>query len=160
MIVRPHKVFLINKNFIEFSFNESAEDIIPDFSKFKSLNSAEQFYLADRYNWDDGAFVLQWIIDSPKCDKGTACKIFWSAEPDYYFDYTENTIDESEKDIWLLLQSILKRFHSNNFKTNKFQFIPSQEGYKTSWPIKLDIWKIPKELKNGIKGKKPFSFGL
>ena len=162
-MIRPNKILMIKKNFIEFSFDddlENEEETIPDFKKFKTLNSAEQFYLADNYNWDDGPKVLQWIVDSSNCDKGTACLIFWRAEPDYYFDYTSNTVDEYEKDIWLLLQSIIKRFKKNNFTKGDFEFIPTQEGYKTDWPIKYDIWNIPEELKTGIHGKKPFSFGL
>ena len=109
-MIRPNKILMIKKNFIEFSFDvdlENEEETIPDFKKFKTLNSAEQYYLADNYNWDDGPKVLQWIVDSSNCDKGTACLIFWRAEPDYYFDYTSNTVDEYEKDIWLLLQSII-----------------------------------------------------
>lgn len=154
---------MIKNNFIEFSFDddiENDEETIPDYDKFKTLNSAEQYYLADNYNWDDGPIVLQWIIDSPKCDKGTACKIFWSAEPDYYYDFTAETIGQYEKDIWNLLQSILKRFKDDNFKTSRFQFIPADEGYKTDWTTKYDIWEIPTELKNGINGKKPFGFGF
>ncbi|WP_158851848.1 DUF4274 domain-containing protein [Algibacter sp. L1A34] len=32
--------------------------------------------------------MLNWIIDSPKCNKGIALLIFWRAIPDFYFDYT------------------------------------------------------------------------
>tara|TARA_R110001583_G_scaffold27453_4_gene98137 strand:+ start:2914 stop:3408 length:495 start_codon:yes stop_codon:yes gene_type:complete len=163
VIIRPHKILLIKKHFFEFSFNDDIdndEETIPDLEKFKSLNSAEQYYLADIYNWDDGPIVLQWIIDSPKCDKGTACKIFWSAEPDYFYDFTAETIDEYEKDVWNLLQSILKRFKANDFAKSRFKFMPTEEGYKTDWPTKFDIWEIPAELKNGVNGKKPFGLGL
>ncbi|MEO9893945.1 DUF4274 domain-containing protein [Aurantibacter sp.] len=143
MIVRPHKIVLIKRNFFQFTSNddiENNEDYIPDYQKFKSLNSAEQYYLADICNWDDGPIVLQWIIDSPKCDKGTACKIFWNSEPDYYFDFTAETINEYEKDIWNLLQSILKRYRADDFAKSRFKFIPKEEGYKTDWNTKLDIW--------------------
>lgn len=154
---------MIKKNFIEFSFDdefENDDETIPNFEKFKTLNPAEQYYLAANYNWDDGPIVLKWIIDSPKCDKGTACMIFWHAEPDYYYDFTSDTIDEYEKDVWALLQSILKRFRSNDFKRSRFKFIPTEEGYKTDWPTKFDIWEVPAELKNGITGKKPIRYGL
>ena len=163
MIIRPNKILMIKKNFIEFSFDDDIdndEDTIPDFKKFQTLNSAEQYYLADNYNWDDGTIVLDWIIDSPKCDKGTACLIFWRAEPDYYFDYTAETIEEYQADVWNLLQKIVERFKKDDWKSSKFEFIPAKEGYKTNWPIKLDIWKFPNELNEGIKGKKPFLFGL
>lgn len=163
MIIRPNKILLIKKNFIEFSFDddiENDEETIPDFKKFQTLNSAEQYYLADNYNWDDGTIVLDWIIDSPKCDKGTACMIFWRAEPDYYYNYTAETIEDYQADVWHLLQKIVERFKKDDFKSSKFKFIPANEGYKTDWKIKLDVWKFPTELNNGIKGKKPLGFGL
>lgn len=106
MIVFPQRKKFIIKNFFELSYKEG--DITPDFELFKTLNSYEQFYLAEIYNWDDGSEVLKWIIESPICDKGTASLIFWSAEPDFYFDYTEQTIDDYEKDTFDLLQLILK----------------------------------------------------
>ncbi|WP_027078039.1 DUF4274 domain-containing protein [Maribacter antarcticus] len=163
MIIRPHKISLIKKNFIEFSFKKDEDDneeIIPDFEKFKTLNSAEQYYLADNYNWDDGTIVLDWIIDSPKCDKGTASLIFWRAEPDFYFDFTIETIEEYEKPVWNLLQKIVGKFRENGFKNNRYKFDPIVEGYKTDWKTELDIWEIPAELKTTTKGKKPFVFGL
>lgn len=163
MIVRPNKILLIKKNFIEFSFDddlENEEETIPDFDKFLSLNSAEQYFLAKNYNWDDGIIVLKWIVESPKCDKGTACMIFWCAEPDYYFEFTADTIGKYEKDIWELLQKIVERFKMNDFSQSKFEFIPTKEGYKTDWPTELSIWKLPTELKDGMKGKQPFAFGL
>ncbi len=79
MIILPHRIKKIEKNFFEFSFNDEYEDIIPDKNIFDSLTSAEQYYLASIYNWDDGVIVLKWIIESPICDKGTAMKIFWMA---------------------------------------------------------------------------------
>ncbi len=163
MIVRPHKISLKKQNFIEFSFHEDEEndeEIIPDFEKFKTLNSAEQYFLADHYNWDDGTLVLDWIIDSPKCDKGTASLIFWRAEPDFYFDYTAETIEDYEKPVWDLLQKILKKFKANEFKHGKLKFDPVAEGYKTDWETKLAMWELPTELKTATKGEKPFTFGL
>jgi len=162
-MIRPHKILMIKNNFIEFSFNEDEEEnseFIPDFEKFKTLNSEEQYFLADKYNWDDGTIVLDWIIDSPKCDKGTASLIFWRAEPDFYFDFTADTIVDYEKPVWTLLQKIIKKFRDNGFKNNKLKFDPIGEGYKTDWKTEFDIWEIPAELKVATKGKKPFTFGL
>ena len=155
MIVRPHKIMMIKKNFIEFSFNENnnnESEITPNYEKFKTLNSAEQYFLADNYNWDDGTIVLDWIIDSPKCDKGTAALIFWKAEPDFYFQYTSESIEEYEKPVWDLLQKILKRFKANGFKRNKLKFDPIAEGYKTDWKTELEIWNVPAELKIRTEG--------
>ena len=159
-MILPHRVNFIKKNFFEFSFDEDTEEEIqPDFDKFKSLSAKEQYYLASIYNWDDGAQVLKWIIESAYCDKGTATRIFWMTEPDYYFDYTSETIDEYERETFELLQMIIKRFKEGSFKTSKYKFLPEEEGYQTEWPNATGIWELPDELKKGNKGFKPLVIG-
>lgn len=157
MIILPNRTTFIKDHFFEFSFNEdgSDEEVEPDFEAFQTLNSAEQYYLADLYNWDDGVQVLDWIVDSPRCDKGTAVMIFWKAEPDFYFDYTEETIGEWEKDVWMLLQKILKKIRSGAFARSRFAFNPAKRGYKTDWPSATGIWALPDDLKKGTRGIRP-----
>jgi hypothetical protein len=151
----------MTKNFIGFSFKGlEGEEVIPDFAKFQTLNSAEQYFLAAHYNWDDGPLVLNWIIDSPRCDKGTTSLIFWRAEPDFYFDYTAETIPDYEKPVWNLLQKIVRKFKANEFTASEFKFDPIAEGYQTDLKSELDIWLLPDELRLPTKGIKPFSFGL
>jgi len=159
-MILPHRVKFIQKHFFEFSFNEdNEEEAVPDFEKFKTLSSAEQYHLAKIYNWDDGTQVLKWIVESSNCDKGTATRIFWMAEPDYYFDFTDETIDEFEKDVYDLLKIIIERFKKDNFKSSKFGFIPAKEGYKKDWDNAVGIWELPNSLKEGNKGSKPLVFG-
>lgn len=76
MIITPLKEKLIIENFIEYSFDNGGDNLMPDFEVFKKLNSTDQYFLAENYNWDDGVEVLSWIINSPICDKGTAILIF------------------------------------------------------------------------------------
>jgi hypothetical protein len=160
MIIFPNRVNTIKKHFFEFSFGSEDDDAIPDKKVFDKLSSAEQYFLASIYNWDDGAIVLKWIVESTKCDKGTATRIFWMAEPDYYFDYDANSIDEYEKDIFDLLQLILSRFQKNDFKSAMFRFIPKDEGYKTNWESAKGIWELPRELIEGNKGIVPLVMGF
>lgn len=159
MIIIPHRVKLINKHFFEFSFDEEDDEIIPDFDIFQTLTSAEQYYLASIYNWDDGIAVLDWIIDSPKCNKGTAIMIFWMSEPDYYFDYTKDSIDDWAEDVWRLLQKIIAKFNKNEFKKSIFGFNPRKEGYNTDWESAKGIWELPKDLVKGTRGVKPIALG-
>ena len=158
-MILPHRVNFIKKHFYEFSFDENDEIVEPDFEKFKTLNSAEQYFLASVYNWDDGAEVLDWIVKSEICDKGTAARIFWTAEPDYYFDYTEDTIDEWGKDVFHLLKNILERFKNDDFISSKWKFNPVEEGYQVDWPSAKGEWELPRDLKEGVKGKKPIVIG-
>jgi hypothetical protein len=160
MIILPKRVKLIEKHFFEFSFDsENEEDPIPDFEIFKKLSSAEQYYLASIYNWDDGIIVLNWIIDSPKCDKGTATMIFWMAEPDYYFDFTEETVEEWALDVWKLLQKIIAKMNNNEFSSSKFGFNPTKNGYRTDWEAAKGIWELPAVLIKGTSGIKPIAIG-
>ncbi|MEM8969560.1 MAG: DUF4274 domain-containing protein [Bacteroidota bacterium] len=156
MIILPSKERLIEKHFLEYSFSD--DDTKPNFDVFKKLNSFDQYYLASIFNWDDGIEVLNWIIDSPKCDSGTACMIFWQAEPDYYADHTIDTIDEINKDVFELLQKIVERFKTNGFKWNLLKFDLLDNGYDTTTiSSKHDIWELPEKLKNGTKGFVPIS---
>ena len=155
-MIPTERVQLIKDNFIEFSFESiDGEEITPDFEVFQGLSSAEQYYLASIYNWDDGTTVLDWIIDSPKCDRGTAIMIFWMAEPDYYFDFTLETIDDWAKDVWLLLQKIISKMRNEAFTTSNFGFSPAENGYQTNWDSANGIWELPDALVKGTTGPQP-----
>ena len=112
--------------------------------------------LAENYNWDDGIEVLNWIINSPKCDLGTAILIFWESAPDYYAEYNIENIRESEKDTFDLLLKIIAKIKNREFKKSRFEFIPS-EYRVTEFKSEYDIWKLPNELKTGNKGISPIS---
>ncbi len=140
----PSKKELIEKHFFEYA--QEDEDSL-DFEFFKSLSSKDQYFCADIFNWDSGILVLQWIIDSPKCDKGTAALIFWRGNPEYYKDFTLDTVENYNKDLFKLLQKIISKFKNNEFKHDKIKFNPQKEGYQTEWETELDIWKLPEDLK-------------
>jgi hypothetical protein len=50
---------------------------LPDKALFNQLaHPAELYYLASIYNWDDGATVLGWVLDSALCTRSTANLLF------------------------------------------------------------------------------------
>jgi len=158
MIILPYKENFIRKNFIEYSFNNpDDEDFLPDFTLFKKLNSTDLYYFAQNYNWDDGIEVLNWIIDSPKCDKGCASLIFWTSEPDFYFKYTEDTIPHYEKNVFLLLKKITYKFGNNEFIRSNLKYDPAERVKKLDWAKEYPGWQIPEELKHKTKGYIPIS---
>lgn len=159
MIILPYKENFIINNFIQYSSDGEDDGQIPDYDLFLKLNSSDQYYLAQNYNWDNGVQVLRWIIESPKCDKGTASLIFWTSEPDFYFKYTEATIPNYEKGIFLLLQLITEKFNKNEFKKSNLKFDPTVKVSKIDWNENYAYWDIPKEIKISTKGLIPFSFG-
>ena len=156
MIVTPSKERIIIENFIEYSFENEDYDFIPDFDIFKKLNSADQYFLAENYNWDNGIEVLNWIINSPKCDKGTATLIFWKAEPRDYAEFDIENVGENEKEIFDLLQNIISKIKNREFKKSRFEFIPS-ELEVSEYSSEFEIWNLPQELLNGNKGILPIS---
>ena len=162
MIVRPSVEKLIQENFLEYSFDDESEnsDFTPSKQLFKRLNSAEQYYLAEHFNWDGGVEVLNWIIDSKKCDKGTASMIFWKAEPDFYMERTPETIEEYERDTFELLQKIIGKFRKNEFRRSRLKFDPVSSGYDTDAQSELELWELPKELRSATKGMRPISIGF
>jgi len=156
MIVTPSKEKLIIENFIEYSFDNDDYDFTPDFEIFQKLNSTDQYFLAENYNWDDGIEVLNWIINSPKCDKGTATLVFWRAEPRDYAEFNDENVGESELEIFDLLQNIISKIKNREFKKSRFEFIPSK--YEISeFSSEYDIWNLPQELVDGNKGILPIS---
>jgi hypothetical protein len=160
MIILPSKEKFIRENFIEFSFDSDDENYLPDFGLFEKLNSTDQYYLAENYNWDDGVEVLKWIIESNKCDKGTASLIFWTSEPDYYFEKGENEIEDYEKDTFLLLKRIVEKFNNKEFKKSNLKFNPTDRESRIDWTKLNPEWNIPEELKKPTKGFSIISLGI
>ncbi len=153
MIILPTREKYILDNFIELSVQEKQVDI----TLFKKLSSIEQYYLADKYNWDDGDEILNLIIDSEKCDKGTASLIFWRAEPDFYLRYTNKTIASYEIKTFELLQKIVSKFNNNSFKQSRLKFDPTLKSHCIDWEKTYEGWgKMPSELKSPTKGFVPF----
>jgi hypothetical protein len=160
MIILPHKEKFIQENFIEFSFKGNVENFLPDFKLFEKLNSTDQYYLAENYNWDDGVEILKWIIESSKCDKGTASLIFWMSEPDYYIEKSENEIPDYEKDTYLMLRRIVEKFNHNEFKKSCLKYNPKDREKEIDWSKLNSEWNIPEELKKPTKGFSIISLGI
>lgn len=153
MIVKPSREKFIRENFFELSF----KDENPDFEKFKTLRSAELHYLAEIYNWDDSTEILFWIINSDKCDKGTALMIFWRAAPDYYLEKNEDELEIYEKEVYQLLQQIIESFKSNKFKRSILKYNPANDFEIDSEEIAN--WNIPKDMTKQTNGFKPIYLG-
>jgi hypothetical protein len=160
MIILPNKEKFIIDNFFEFSFRNEDDNYLPDYKLFERLNSTDQFYLAEIYNWDDGVEVMRWIIESPKCDKGTALSIFWKAEPYYYFEKSESEIEDYEKDCFLLLRRIVEKFNNKEFKKSNLKFDPTERENRIDWTKQNSEWNIPEEMKKPTKGFFIISLGI
>lgn len=139
MNITADRILFVDKHFTDFQyFNEENDDEkLPDYDLFLTLNAVEQYYLAESHNWDNLQNVLDWIIDSPICDKGTASMIFWLAQPDWYLSQPVEEIPDYEMPVYHLLQKIIRKFEQNEFKTEVLEFDPSDEVKNLSQGVKL-----------------------
>lgn len=155
VVSRQRAVFL-ESNFFEFNFREQE----PDRTLFDTItDSAELHYLAHIYNWDDGAEVLTWIIDSNHCDQGTAALVFWRSQPDYYTAFSNETEAEWAADVYTLLRRIVYNWESGFYKQKQIAYDPeSDPGAPRNLDERnpIEKWAIPAYLKNSTPGKEVF----
>lgn len=139
----------IKSNFLELSFVERE----PSRQAFEKIETPAQLhYLADMYNWDDGTEVLDWIISSPACDKGTALLLFWRAEPDYYTRFNDESEADIHKETFSLLRKIVTKWQTGFFKKERFSYNPMAEGYDVEYRYPNEKWAIPHEMKQPTSG--------
>jgi len=149
-ISESRKQFLLD-NFVEYSFEQDDEgnDLEADKSVFDSISSPEElFYLAQICNWDDGAIIPKWIIESPLCTKATALTIFWQSAPDEYMEYEfgsqvpgwKGGIDEEQTEILNILEKLVSRFKYDDYLNKDIAFDFSVWGGKIV--VKDPKWSV------------------
>ncbi len=149
-ISESRKQFLLD-NFVEYSFEQDDEgnDLEADKSIFDSISSPEElFFLAQSCNWDDGAIIPKWIIESPICTKATALTIFWQSAPDEYMEYEfgsqvpgwKGGVDEEQTEILNILETLVNRFKCDDFLNKDIAFDFSVWGGKIV--VKDPKWSV------------------
>jgi hypothetical protein len=78
------------------------------------------------YERDNDEKFLLWVVKHPLCDKGTALRIYWKANPEYFTQFAENEIDiEVNGGIYNLLKVIEKNIKKGFYKTAEIAFDPA-----------------------------------
>jgi hypothetical protein len=152
-ILSKSKCDFIRQNFFQWSFERPA-DHIADQNLFKKLtHPAELHYLAKIYNWDDGASVLLWVLDSDLCTRSTANFLFWRAAPDWYLRCDINDLDscpDYNRDGFMVIQKIVQKYKANSFSDFNIKFDPS--GELESIMEKNPKWSFPPGVYDVIQG--------
>lgn len=152
LLITKERYSFLNDHFYELSFKDEE----PNRRVFDTIDKPEELYLlAHFHNWDDGTQLLEWIIDSPLCDEGTAKLVFWRAQPDYYQEFDSEEEAGWDKDVYSLLRNILKKIEENQFKTAYLHYDPKKdEGAPNDLSDNPNAkWKIPPFMRNETKGK-------
>ena len=155
--ISQQRADFLEEHFVEFSFEERT----PNKSLFDTITSPpELHYLAHIYNWDDGAEVLSWIINSPYCDRGTAALVFWRSQPEYYTQITDESETDWATEVYLLLRRIIQNWESGFYARATISYDPRDDA---GAPRDInernpeEKWPIPAYLKEPTKGQ-PFLF--
>ncbi len=159
-IPESRKQFLLD-NFVEYSFEQDEEgnDLQADKSLFDSISSPEElFFLAQSCNWDDGAVIPKWIIESPLCTKAAALTIFWQSAPDEYMEYKfgsqvpgwEGGVDEEQTEILNILEKLVYRFKLDDYLNKQIAFDFSVWGGKLV--VKDPKWSVSDDFFQSING--------
>ena len=102
---------------------ESIEEFAKTLATVES--SQEIDFFAKNYNWGDGLEPLKLVLNHPLCDFGTALKIYWLGQPDYYAGFViENNIPACNRDVYLFLKFIESLIAKDHFQHNQIQFDP------------------------------------
>jgi len=162
LIPEARKQFLLD-NFVEYNFGEDDEgnEIQPIKHVFDSITDpAEIFFIAEHCNWDDGALIPQWIIDSPLCTKAAALIIFWTSAPDEYMEFKfgdkimrylrPNEVDEEQTSILNLLQKLVQRFEKNDFCDYQINF--DFDYWGCTLHVNSPKWSVGQEFFESIDG--------
>ena len=147
--VSEERAILLKEKFLEFSFDERK----PDKEFFDSItNPVELHLIAGNYNWDDGAEVLSWIVDSLICDKATAVMIFWHAQPSFFTQFKNKEEAEWEAEVYTLVHKIMENLEKGLYKTNLISYNPQtdQKAENVDETYPNAKWLIPDYLKQPI----------
>jgi hypothetical protein len=129
-----------------------------------ALSASDELHqFATSWNWDDGVAGLEYVVQHPNCDLGTALEVYWLGNPvETYTEYT--SAEEADVDfpgLWLLLEMIEARVGRNGFPLTKIAFDPTHDtagGEKEAidW---TEGWEeterpIPEMMTKAVKPKK------
>lgn len=103
------------------------------------------FKKAANYNWDEGIYGIEKIIDDKDCDKGTAVMVFWLGCPDFFYNGKPENIKEYNRDNFMLLEKLKARLLADHY--------PAVVSY-TIDPMLLpeNLGNIPSELAVPVEG--------
>ena len=82
----------------------------------------------DHLNWDNSVPTVKWIVSQPQCDKATAAKVFWLADPAFFACHIASGQGvPSWSESWPLIETILEKWRSGFYKRAELAW-PDADG--------------------------------
>lgn len=134
-----------------------------DFSNIKTIvsSSKDLDQMVDHYNYDQGNEFLEWVINHPNCDKGTALKIYWRLGVSWYSQYeNESQVPSHAKEGYKLIKKIERLCMSDHFRKYDIAYEPEKDFIdpytdvmvKERIPSMMFLPVKPKGIKSILKG--------
>ena len=83
------------------------------------------------WNWDAGIDPIRQVIDNPRCDKGTALKVYWLAQPEYYLKYSSRDhVPEYEQDGFDLISHIERKYLGDEYSDAEIPYRPKRKKHQ------------------------------
>jgi hypothetical protein len=129
------------------------------FEALKELETVEElYYLVQVLNWDDYRTpnALEWILEHPKCDAGTALQIYWMNDPEGLkeVELKHGGIPAWAQDTHELQKKIERLYLAGRFPAGQIAFDPRKQRYLAESPARDSgaANAIPSGLKTATTG--------
>lgn len=114
------------------------------------------------WNFDNPHTVIDWIVDNPRTDKGTALLLYWLMSPGYAKEYADRDEVISKNPYYAeqfnALEKLERNYLSGFYQNGEFAFDPYHDHYGLNLVANEEDYKkkreIPNEMKRAITGKK------
>lgn len=101
-----------------------------DLQTFLAQATPDEWHqVAWNWNWDSGVEPLRWIVQRPKCDRGTALLIYWYAGPRYFAQYaSREEVLEYSLEHYDLIMAIERAYLAGFYTRQEIAFDPSDDA--------------------------------
>jgi hypothetical protein len=80
------------------------------------------------WNWDCGDDPINWIVRQPRCDLGTAMRVYWVMEPNWFRQWVKQADAPAfAREHWTMLHEVQDRILSGFYKSRDIAFDPQRD---------------------------------
>lgn len=101
-------------------------------------------------NFDGNSFLLKWIKNNPKTEKGTILQAYWLSNPSYFkeFKNREELMKKSAFSIdgFDFVEEIEKKYCEDFYQGNEIIFNPKSDVEDYDWTEEYDIDDVVREI--------------
>ncbi|WP_405397778.1 DUF4274 domain-containing protein [Maribacter sp. Asnod2-G09] len=141
-------------------FEDILNSIIISYAKKSSPLIWHQ--MAMEWNWDSSSVFLNWLVENPLTDKGTALMIYWKSAPRYWKKFKDKkdliTKEKYSLNNFEFIEKIEANYLNGFYKQSTFEYNPKNDEQGYDWTNDyLDeeiVRDIPKIMFEKVEGKK------